>query len=275
MTCYQSSTVAASPSVKRAVDRGLTRYTTEADCLQACKEGACCEGTTCSVKPQCQCVDTSLGSCCGPDAYTNCGVTGLMCRVETKAACDQRGGVWRGGTSCSADEKTGVCPCSTSVTPLANPSAPVFKGVGTTCTPNPCPCCGCFGCYDTCDRYSFRVSNVGPALSDICACLLKDRHGEITISVPAGMQLPVRVTINGFVDDDLVVNGAVISPNNPAWRFPPPWLGDANTPRCNGAHQICHSFDLSDSSFTMAAQNNFVHECAYDVRVCFCQNPLP
>lgn len=30
-------------------------YATEADCLQACKEGACCEGSTCSVKPQCQC----------------------------------------------------------------------------------------------------------------------------------------------------------------------------------------------------------------------------
>lgn len=31
-------------------------YATEAECLQACKEGACCESNgTCSVKPQCQC----------------------------------------------------------------------------------------------------------------------------------------------------------------------------------------------------------------------------
>ena len=30
-------------------------YTTEAECNQACREGACCEGTSCSVQPQCQC----------------------------------------------------------------------------------------------------------------------------------------------------------------------------------------------------------------------------
>jgi hypothetical protein len=33
-------------------------YKTEAECLQACREGACCEGTSCSVKPQCQCQGT-------------------------------------------------------------------------------------------------------------------------------------------------------------------------------------------------------------------------
>jgi len=30
-------------------------YRTEAECNQACQEGACCDGTSCSVKPQCQC----------------------------------------------------------------------------------------------------------------------------------------------------------------------------------------------------------------------------
>jgi len=73
-----------------------TGYKTEAECLQACKEGACCEGTTCSVKPQCQC-----------------------------------GGVGK-----------------------------TFKGVGTTCNPNPCLCCtsngtpvagsGCQQCWCFC-----------------------------------------------------------------------------------------------------------------------------
>jgi hypothetical protein len=57
---------------------GAVSYATEADCLNACKEGACCEGTTCSVKPQCQCQGAGK----------------------------------------------------------------VFKGVGTTCSPNPCGCCG-------------------------------------------------------------------------------------------------------------------------------------
>jgi len=52
-------------------------FATEPECLQACKEGACCNGTTCSVKPQCQC-------------------------------------------NAAAGE--------------------VFRGIGTVCSPNPCPC---------------------------------------------------------------------------------------------------------------------------------------
>jgi hypothetical protein len=66
------------------------RYSKLEDCLQACKEGACCEGTTCSVKPQCQCQGAG---------------------------------------------KT-------------------FKGVGTTCSPNPCGYCGC---------NSQRPTNIGLA----------------------------------------------------------------------------------------------------------------
>ena len=47
-------------------------YKTEAQCLQACKEGACCEGTTCSVRPQCQCQGTGqtfkgVGTTCDPN----------------------------------------------------------------------------------------------------------------------------------------------------------------------------------------------------------------
>jgi len=50
MTCYQSGSFPAGASTQ-----GRRSYATQAECLQACKEGACCEGTTCSVKPQCQC----------------------------------------------------------------------------------------------------------------------------------------------------------------------------------------------------------------------------
>jgi len=50
MPCYQPSNLP--PSVTTT---GRTSYRTEAECNQACKEGACCEGTTCTVKPQCQC----------------------------------------------------------------------------------------------------------------------------------------------------------------------------------------------------------------------------
>jgi hypothetical protein len=84
MPCYKASSLTDGSGVPLIAGApggvtiaGRQSYTTEADCLQACKEGACCEGTTCSVKPQCQCQGTG---------------------------------------------KT-------------------FKGVGTTCTPNPCLCC--------------------------------------------------------------------------------------------------------------------------------------
>jgi hypothetical protein len=139
MPCYQPSSLPSGVTTT-----GRTGYATEADCLAACKEGACCEGTTCSVKPQCQCNSDSLGwgSCCGPDTATNIGgQTGLRCRTETKAACLARGGVWRYKVPCtvSSDDSpaNSICQTTTSSTP-----EPTFKGVGTVCTPNPCGCCG-------------------------------------------------------------------------------------------------------------------------------------
>jgi len=69
--CYKTQShggaVSSSPS-----------YKTEAQCLQACKEGACCEDgpvgspPTCSVKPQCQCqvagqVFKGVGTVCDPN----------------------------------------------------------------------------------------------------------------------------------------------------------------------------------------------------------------
>lgn len=68
MPCYQQ-TAATYLGLDR---RTPTSYATEADCLNACKEGACCEGGTCSVKPQCQCqgagkVFKGLGTVCSPD----------------------------------------------------------------------------------------------------------------------------------------------------------------------------------------------------------------
>ena len=52
-------------------------FTTEAECNQACREGACCEGTTCSVKPQCQCQGTGkvfrgVGTVCSPNPCLCC-----------------------------------------------------------------------------------------------------------------------------------------------------------------------------------------------------------
>ena len=68
MPCFNTST--------RAIATGVsgTTYATEADCLNACKEGACCESNgTCSIKPACQCqgagkVFKGVGTACGTGA---------------------------------------------------------------------------------------------------------------------------------------------------------------------------------------------------------------
>lgn len=135
MPCYQSTNLPGGVTTT-----GRTSYTTEAECLQACKEGACCEGTTCTVKPQCQCQCTT-GRCCGPDTVTirNGTETWPVYRVESKQACLARGGAWKCGEFVpqSIEGYTGTPLCgSVSGTP-----EPVFKGVGTTCATN--PCCSC------------------------------------------------------------------------------------------------------------------------------------
>jgi N-acetylmuramic acid 6-phosphate (MurNAc-6-P) etherase len=66
MACYQTSSLPSGISAA-----GRTPYKTQAECLQACKEGACCEGTACTVKPQCQCQGAGktfmgVGTVCSP-----------------------------------------------------------------------------------------------------------------------------------------------------------------------------------------------------------------
>jgi len=52
-------------------------FTTEAECNQACQEGACCEGTSCSVKAACQCqgagkVFKGVGTACNGGTCNIC-----------------------------------------------------------------------------------------------------------------------------------------------------------------------------------------------------------
>jgi len=75
MPCRQVSTFNGTPASSGS-------YRTEAECNQACREGACCEGTTCSVKPQCQCQGTGktfkgVGTVCTPNP---CGFSCNGCR---------------------------------------------------------------------------------------------------------------------------------------------------------------------------------------------------
>ena len=85
MTCYQSTNLPSGVTTT-----GRTSYKTEADCLQACKEGACCEGTTCTVKPACQCQGTGktfkgVGTVCTANP---CDTTCKPCDAGTTASKD-------------------------------------------------------------------------------------------------------------------------------------------------------------------------------------------
>ena len=72
MACYKANTLPAGLTTT-----GRTAYKNEAECNQACGDGACCEGTTCSVKPQCQCqgagkVFKGVGTVCSSGTCNIC-----------------------------------------------------------------------------------------------------------------------------------------------------------------------------------------------------------
>jgi hypothetical protein len=167
MPCYQSTNLPSGVTTT-----GRTSYATEADCLQACKEGACCEGTTCTVKPQCQC-KCATNSCCGPDIVTVFGITGPACRGGTEAECAARGGVWRPCKGCAADANSPGTPypCQPSDTPPA--SVTVFKGVGTTCSDNPCECANAGTSLELgrCCFFGFTQSGEGGKTKSQCDAL--------------------------------------------------------------------------------------------------------
>ncbi len=114
MPCYQSTNLPSGFTTA-----GRTGYATEADCLQACREGACCEGTTCTVKPQCQCQGAEK---------TFKGV-GATCESFNGACCED-GPV---GTPPTCSIKT-VCECVG--------EGKSFGGVGSTCATASC-CISC------------------------------------------------------------------------------------------------------------------------------------
>jgi len=80
MPCYQANL--PPPGVTSG---GRTSYRTEAECLKACGDGACCQGIFCSIRPQClcqgegktfrgvgtKCEDTFCGCCGGGEDLGN------------------------------------------------------------------------------------------------------------------------------------------------------------------------------------------------------------
>ena len=75
MPCFQQASRPWPYSYSQNQAASSGAYKTEAECLEACKDGACCEGATCSIKPQCQCQGTGkvfkgVGTTCNPNPCT-------------------------------------------------------------------------------------------------------------------------------------------------------------------------------------------------------------
>ena len=89
MPCYQSTNLPGGVTTT-----GRTGYRTEADCNQACKEGACCEGTVCTVKPACQCQGAGqtfkgVGTVCATGPCNLCDQTSISVSTSGTAS-----GLW-------------------------------------------------------------------------------------------------------------------------------------------------------------------------------------
>lgn len=115
MSCFQNTSATPVPS-------GSPTYQTESACLEACKEGACCEGTTCTVKPACQCGGTGktfkgVGTVCSPNPCSPCGcasdselqsVTSTVIDVSFSGfAATQRFGTSSNPGGCDCDSQYG------------------------------------------------------------------------------------------------------------------------------------------------------------------------
>jgi hypothetical protein len=118
--------------------------------------GACCNGSTCSMKTRGDCISgggtfQGEGTSCGTNP---CGaITGACCfpdgscLVKTHSDCDIAMGVYQGdGTNCSDPNKCkgACCHADGTCTPNVAPNSCInagdtFLGIGSVCTTCPCP----------------------------------------------------------------------------------------------------------------------------------------
>lgn len=165
MPCYQTN--ALPPLASLASLAGRLTYTAEADCNNACQEGACCEPNgACSVKPQCQCQGTGqtfrgVGTTCAPNpCCCGTGCAGVDC-----------------GACCEGPPESRTC----SVKPqsLCQGVGKVFLGAGTQCTQGIC-------CEPTRDTITLTI--VGVSASDENTCkfpgLFESMPGTYVLSKP-------------------------------------------------------------------------------------------
>lgn len=100
MTCFQKAKTHFPFSYSPERGASLGGYATEAECNQACQEGACCEGTTCTVKPQCQCQGAGktfkgVGTTCAGSPCGCCCISGAVDTTKNEQQCLAAGGTWK------------------------------------------------------------------------------------------------------------------------------------------------------------------------------------
>lgn len=150
-------------------------------------------------------------------------------------------------------------------------------------------CCQCDRC-PSCVRYDFAEYGLGYK-GGLCTA---DEYNAQTICAPASCGLPALVTISGWVDDELVIDGTIIEsgvyvwgPTDPGCANPPPYGGFCY---CNGAHCVgsgsptigppcdaySYSFTLTEPCFTIAVADNHGITVEAHLDICFHpDNPFP
>lgn len=103
-------------------------------------------------------------------------------------------------------------------------------------------------------NYSENTGYLGPV------CSFTYIRSEQTITIPNAISLPVVVVLTGGVNDDLVVNGAVIQEG----KFP---FGGSP---CNGAHDVNYCFVSNSRTFTLATKDNYGAGMGADITIRFC-----
>lgn len=110
--------------------------------------------------------------------------------------------------------------------------------------PEDCPCGG---------NKSVKQAHSFITTSTKASCSNPVTYGEKTISAPTDMELPVTVSIIGGADDVLLLDGQPI-----------------NKASCPSAGNFCHTFTLTNSSFTIAARDNYGGNAGYTLDIIFC-----
>lgn len=120
-----------------------------------------------------------------------------------------------------------------------------------------CPPCECSAFYSEELEYKYEeaTGDLGPF------CSFTYIKGEQTFTIPSSIPLPVTVQLSGDVNDDLVLNGEVVRPNDfPFGGYP-----------CNGAHTMEYCFTAESRTFTLATKDNYGFGMGANFKIRFCK----